>query len=180
MVQLKRMRRLIRDGIIKIEHQEQKVSDQSIRNFYVRIKMLFKHKLKMSYGDRQMTKKLYRRLNDFSRGRAIGLGLKLDEAKRRKEDLKKQKTRTTKSIIRDFIRRLKAFAKNLEDGLSATCTEEDEKGRVRAIAQLASVRLQNNSLRKVVIQKIEKQIELLQDACDIEEEVIRAFTVYDV
>ena len=66
MVQLKRTRRLIRDGIIKIEHQEQKVSHQSIKNFYVRIKMLFKLKLKMSNGDREMTKKLYKRLNDFS------------------------------------------------------------------------------------------------------------------
>ena len=174
MVQLKRTRRLIRDGIIKIEHQEQKVSHQCIKNFYVRIKMLFKLKLKMSNGDRQMTKKLYKRLNDFS----IDIGLRLDEAKRRKEVVKKQKTRTTKSIIREFIRNLKAFAKNLEDGLSARYTDEDEEGRVRAMAQLASARLQCNSAQKALIQAIEQEIKLLQQACDLEEEMIKRFTLY--
>ena len=177
MVQLKRMRRLIRDGIIKIEHQEQKVSDQSIRNFYVRIKMLFKLKLKMSHGDRQMTKKLYKRLNDFS----IDVGIRLDKAKRRKEDiLKKQKTRTTKLIIRELIRNLKEFAKSLEDGLSATYTDEDEEERVRTIAQLASARLQCNSAQKGLIEAIEQEIQLLEDTCDLEEEFIRNFTVFDV
>ena len=84
---------MIRDGIMKIEHQEQKVSDQSIRNFYVRIKMLFKLKLKMSHGDRQMTKKLYKRLNDFS----IDVGIRLDKAKRRKEDILKSRRRELQS-----------------------------------------------------------------------------------
>ena len=127
--------------------------------------MLLKHKLKMSYGDRQITKKLYNRVRVFP----FDLGLKLDEAQ---EERRRIKTKTTKSIIRDFIRQLKTFARNLEDGLGERYTEEDEKRNVRKIAEIASANLKINSTLKFVICTMEQKIELLQDICDLEEKRI--------
>ena len=166
MVQLKRMRKFIWESIIKIEEIEQRVSQDSVRNYYVRTKMLLKHKLKMSSGDRQITKKLYNRVRIFP----FDLGLRLDEAK---EERGRIKTKTTKSIIRDFNRRLKTFARDLEDGLSEMYTEEDEKRNVQKIAQIASANLKINSTLKFIISTMDKKIELLQDICDLEEKRIR-------
>ena len=166
MVQLKRMRKFIWESIIKIEEIEQRVSQDSVRNYYVRTKMLLKHKLKMSSGDRQITKKLYNRVRIFP----FDLGLKVDEAK---EERRRIKTKTTKSIIRDFNRRLKTFARDLEDGLSENYTEEDEKRNVQKIAQIASANLKINSTLKFIISTMDKKIELLQDICDLEEKRIR-------
>ena len=165
MVQLKRMRKFIWESIIKIEEIEQKLSQDSVRNHYVRTKMLLKHKLKMSYGDRQITKKLYNRVRVFP----FDLGLELDEAQ---EERRRIKTKTTKSIIRDFIRQLKTFARNLEDGLGEIYTEEDEKRNVRKIAEIASANLKINSKLKFIIRTMEQKIELLQDICDLEEKRI--------
>ena len=128
--------------------------------------MLLKHKLKMSSGDRQITKKLYNRVRIFP----FDLGLKVDEAK---EERRRIKTKTTKSIIRDFIRQLKTFARDLEDGLSEMYTEEDEKRNVQKIAQIASANLKINSTLKFIISTMDKKIELLQDICDLEEKRIR-------
>ena len=166
MVQLKRMRKFIWESIIKIEEIEQRVSQDSVRNYYVRTKMLLKHKLKMSSGDRQITKKLYNRVRIFP----FDLGLKVDEAK---EERRRIKTKTTKSIIRDFIRQLRTFARDLEDGLSEMYTEEDEKRNVQKIAQIASANLKINSTLKFIISTMDKKIELLQDICDLEEKRIR-------
>ena len=166
MVQLKRMRKFIWESIIKIEEIEQIVSQDSVRNYYVRTKMLLKHKLKMSSGDRQITKKLYNRVRIFP----FDLGLRLYEAK---EERRRIKTKTAKSIIRDFIRQLITFARDLQDGLSEMYTEEDEKRNVRKIAQIASANLKINSTLKFIISTMDKKIELLQDICDLEEKRIR-------
>ena len=65
MVQLKVMRRLIRDGIIEIEQHAERALNDSVRDFFVRIKTHFMYKFKMSYGDRRMTKKLLHILRKF-------------------------------------------------------------------------------------------------------------------
>ena len=104
MVQLKRMRRFIWESITKIEDLEQRVSQDAVRDYYVRTKVLLKHKLEISYGDRRITKKLYNRVRRFP----FDLGLQLDEAKEQRRKMK-LKAQTTKSIIRDFIHQLKSF-----------------------------------------------------------------------
>ena len=168
MVQLKRMRRFIWESIIKIEDLEQRVSQDSVRDYYSRTKMLLKHKLEISYGDRRITKKLYNRVRRFP----FDLGLQLDEAKEQRRKMK-LKAQTTKSIIRGFILQLKAFARDLEDGLSERYTEENEKSVVQKIAKLASSNLKINSTVKSLISGMDQKIELLQKICDLEEKLFR-------
>ena len=165
MVQLKRMRGFIWKSIIKIEDLEQRVSQDSVREYYSRTKVLLQHKLKMSYGDRQITKKLYNRVRRFP----FDLGQKLDDAKEKRG---KMKSKTTKSIIRDFILELKGFARDLEDGLSERICEEDEKMYVRSIAGVASSNLKINSTVKFLNSKTDREIELLQDICDLEMKIL--------
>ena len=167
MVQLKRMRGFIWKSIIKIEDLEQRVSQDSVREYYSRTKVLLQHKLKMSYGDRKITKKLYNRVRRFP----FDLGLQLDEAKEQRRKMK-LKAQTTKSIIRDFILELKGFARDLEDGLSERICEEDEKMYVRSIAGVASSNLKINSTVKFLISKTDREIELLQDICDLEMKIL--------
>ena len=169
MVQFKILRREIRDGIIEIEQQEKRALNDSVRDFFVRIKTLFMLKFKMSYGDRGMTEKLLYLLQKFP----VEVGLNLDDALERKKAAKKKKTSTTKSIIRDFIQHLKTFAGRLEDGLSERLTEEDEKSQVRAIAKYASNELQANSARKGLILAVEEEIRLCQQICSLWEELIQ-------
>ena len=166
MVQLKRMRRFIWESIIKIEDLEQKVSQDSVRDYYIRTKVLLKHKLEISYGDRRITKKLYNRVRRFP----FDLGLQLDEAKEQRRKMK-LKAQTTKSIIRDFIHQLKAFARDLEDGLSDRYTEEEEKRHVQKIAELASANLKINSTVKFIINSMDQKIKILKDICDLEEKI---------
>ena len=168
MVQLKRMRGFIWKSIIKIEDLEQRVSQDSVREYYSRTKVLLQHKLKMSYGDRKITKKLYNRVRRFP----FDLGLQLDEAKEQRRKMK-LKAQTRKSIIRHFIHQLKSFARDLEDGLSERYTEEDEKSVVRKIAKLASANLKINSTVKSLISGMDQKIELLQKICDLEEKLFR-------
>ena len=168
MVQLKRMRGFIWKSIIKIEDLEQRVSQDSVREYYSRTKVLLQHKLKMSYGDRKITKKLYNRVRRFP----FDLGLQLDEAKEQRRKMK-LKAQTTKSILRNFIHQLKSFARDLEDGLSERYTEEDEKSVVRKIAKLASANLKINSTVKSLISGMDQKIELLQKICDLEEKLFR-------
>ena len=168
MVQLKVMRRSIRKCFIEIEQLEKRALNDSVRDFYVRIRTLFMHKFEISYGDRRLTEKLLRLLRKCP----VDMGMKLDQAIERKKAAKKNKTTTTKSIIRNFIQDLKTFAWRLENGLSETLTEENEKRRVRAIAQLASANLQNNSANKGLINAVDENIRLCQDICSLCEEMI--------
>ena len=169
MVQFKVLRRSIRDGIIEIEKQEKRALNESVRDFFVRIKTLFLHKFKMSFGDRRMTEKLLYLLRKFP----VEVGLNLDDALERKKAAKKKKTSTTKSIIRDFIHHLKTFARRLEDGLSERMSEEDEKEHVRTIAQWANAQLQANSAYKGLIDVVDKNIRVCQQVCNLWEEMIK-------
>ena len=157
------MRRLIQYGIIQIEQQEKKALNDSVRDFFVRIKMLFMHKFKMSYGDRRMTEKLLSLIQKFP----IDVGMQLDQAIERKKAAKQDKKTSTKLIIRDFIQDLKAFAGRLEDGLSERLTEEDEENNVRAIARCASAELRANSAHKDLILAVEEEIRLCQEICSL-------------
>ena len=127
------------------------------------------HKFEISYGDRRLTEKLLRLLRKCP----VEMGMKLDQAIERKKAAMKNKTTTTKSIIRNFIQQLKTFAGRLEDGLSEILTEEDEKRRVRAIAQLASANLQNNSANKGLINAVDENVSLCQEICSLCEEMIQ-------
>ena len=170
MVQLKVMRS-IRDGIIGIEQQEKMALNDSVRNFFVRIKRLFMHKFKISYGDRRMTKKLLRLVREFS---VEDVGMDLDQAMERKKAAiaaKKRKTTSTKLIVKDFIRRLKTFARRLENGLRMT--EEDERRKVRAMAQRASVQLQEKSAYKGLVDAHDKNVKSSQQLCKVWERLIQ-------
>ena len=170
MVQLKVMRRSIRDGIIAIEQQEKRALNDSVRNFFVRIKRLFMHKFKISYGDRRMTKKLLRLVREFS---VEDVGMDLDQAMERKKaaTAKKRKMTSTKLIVKDFVRRLKTFARRLEYGLRMT--EEDERRKVRAMAQRASVQLQEKSAYKGLIDAHDKNVKSSQQLCKVWERLIQ-------
>ena len=168
MVQLKVMRRSIRDRIIGIEQQEKRALNDTVRDFFVRIKRLFMHKFRLSHGDRRMTKKLLRLLREFP----VDLGMELDQEIESKKAVKRKKTTTTKLIIRDFIMRLKTLARGLENELRMS--EEEEMSNVRTIAKLASTKLQVNSAYKGLIDVIEENIRDYQQLCDLWEEMIQA------
>ena len=105
----------------------------------------------------------------------IGLGLQLDEALKDKEDAKSNKTKTAKSIIREFICNLKRFAWRLEEfgPPRASFTEEDERNFVYQIARCATAELQLNSHNLNHIKKIESRIDACNDLCEAWEEIIR-------
>ena len=87
MVQLKTMRRFIREGINKIAQLEQRSSQDSVKSYFVRIKKLFEDKLLMAQGDRQMTQRLFKRMSEFP----FNYAQRLDEAKEMREVVNKTK-----------------------------------------------------------------------------------------
>ena len=118
-----------------------------------------------------MTRKLLRLVKEFS---VEDVGMELDQAMERKKEVataKKKKTKTTKFIVRDFIKRLKTFARRLENGLGMT--EDDERRNVRSIAEFASLQLQEKSAYKGLIDTIDKNVKLSQDECFLWEKLIR-------
>ena len=160
MVQLKMMRRVIREGINKIAQLEQRSSQDSVKSYFVRIKKLFEDKLLMAQGDRQMTQRLFKRMSEFP----FDYAQRLDEAKEMREAVKK--ANTAKSIIRNFIRNLKQLARHFEDSL-VEISEEDERRAVRTYAQLASQQLKINFQNRALVNLMDEEIEMLQKLCDL-------------
>ena len=169
MVQLKMMRRFIREGINKIAQLEQRSSQDSVKSYFVRIKKLFEDKLLMAQGDRQMTQRLFKRMSEFP----FNYAQRLDEAKEMREAVKKENT--VKSIIRNFIRNLKQLAIHFEDSL-VEISEEDERRAVQTYAQLANQQLKINSQNRAVVNLMDEEIEMLQKLCDLWEDILIKFT----
>lgn len=169
MVQLKTMRRFIREGIHKIAQLEQRSSQDSVKSYFVRIKKLFEDKLLMAQGDRQMTQRLFKRMSEFP----FNYAQRLDEAKEMREAVKKENT--VKSIIRNFIRNLKQLAIHFEDSL-VEISEEDERRAVQTYAQLANQQLKINSQNRAVVNLMDEEIEMLQKLCDLWEDILIKFT----
>ena len=169
MVQLKMMRRVIREGINKIAQLEQRSSQDSVKSYFVRIKKLFEDKLLMAQGDRQMTQRLFKRMSEFP----FNYAQRLDEAKEMREAVKK--ANTAKSIIRNFIRNLKQLARHFEDSL-VEISEEDERRAVRTYAQLASQQLKINFQNRALVNLMDEEIEMLQKLCDLWEDIMIKYT----
>ena len=169
MVQLKTMRRFIREGINEIAQHEQRSSQDSVKSYFVRIKKLFEDKLLMAQGDRQMTQRLFKRMSEFP----FNYAQRLDEAKEMREAVKKENT--VKSIIRNFIRNLKQLAIHFEDSL-VEISEEDERRAVQTYAQLANQQLKINSQNRAVVNLMDEEIEMLQKLCDLWEDILIKFT----
>ena len=169
MVQLKMMRRAIREGINKIAQLEQRSSQDSVKSYFVRIKKLFEDKLLMAQGDRQMTQRLFKRMSEFP----FDYAQRLDEAKEMREAVKK--ANTAKSIIRNFIRNLKQLARHFEDSL-VEISEEDERRAVRTYAQLASQQLKINFQNRALVNLMDEEIEMLQKLCDLWEDIMIKYT----